>query len=62
MYVNQIIAPLTSKLRLETVRQLSAVTGETSVYINNVSTKVRVGGGNEVEIGLLTSKAKVSML
>lgn len=50
MYANQITTPLTSRLKLETIHDSSAVTGEVLVCNNNVNTKVRVGGGYEFEV------------
>ena len=49
-YANRIIAPLTSKLRLETVRQSSTVTVELSAMEIDSGTIVGVGGGGEVEV------------
>ena len=49
-YANRIAAPLTSKLRLETVRQLSTVTGEPSAMEVDGGTKVGVGGAGKIEI------------
>ena len=50
LYANRIAAPLTSKLRLETASQSSAVTGELSAMEVDGSTKVGVGSGGEVEV------------
>ena len=59
-YANQITASLIPKLRLETVRQSLAVTGRASGCNNNVTTKVGVGGGDEVEVNEVESQREYS--
>lgn len=59
MYTNQITTLLNSKLRLEIICQLLAVTSEFLVYTNNVNIKVRVDGADEFEVNEIKSKKRL---
>lgn len=57
---NQIFKSLTSTLRLETVCQISMVTGGAFIRNDNVSIKISVDGGNEIEVNKVNSQKKYS--